>query len=164
MRRCDEFLTISEVAKRAGIATSALRFYESKGLIRSTRTSGNQRRYHPSMLRQISVIQVAQRLGVTLEEIGEAFTALPDNRTPNKRDWDRMAKRWGAQLDERIARMQRLRSQLNGCIGCGCLSLRQCDLLNPKDALATLGDGPRYVLEEPEEVAASIGVMNKDDE
>ncbi len=158
MRRNDEFLTISQVSKRAAISASALRFYETKGLIRSIRTAGNQRRYHPSMLRQISVIQVAQKLGVTLEEIAEEFSALPDNRIPNKNDWDKMAGHWGKQLDERIAQMQRLRKHLNGCIGCGCLSLKHCELVNPNDAVAEHGAGARYVLEEPELLASKIGI------
>ncbi|MET4692319.1 redox-sensitive transcriptional activator SoxR [Endozoicomonas lisbonensis] len=161
MRRNDKFLTISEVAERTGVAPSALRFYETRHLIRSVRTAGNQRRYHPSMLRQISVIQIAQKLGVTLEEIAQAFAALPDNRTPNKKDWDILARRWGRQLDERIAIMQRLRSQLNGCMGCGCLSMKHCELVNPNDAVASHGAGARYVMEAPEERFAEISSENK---
>ncbi|AMO54319.1 redox-sensitive transcriptional activator SoxR [Endozoicomonas montiporae] len=161
MRRNDKFLTISEVAERTGVAPSALRFYETKQLIRSIRTAGNQRRYHPSMLRQISVIQIAQKLGVTLEEIAKAFADLPENRTPNKKDWDKLARHWGKQLDERIAVMQRLRSQLNGCIGCGCLSMKHCELVNPDDAVASHGSGARYVMEEPEELFAEISSGGK---
>lgn len=152
----DKFLTISEVAERAGVAPSALRFYETRGLIRSIRTAGNQRRFHPSMLRQISVIQVAQKLGVTLEEIARAFASLPDNRTPTKRDWDKLARRWGKHLDERIAVMQRLRKHLNGCIGCGCLSLKNCALVNPDDAVAEHGAGARYVMEDSDELYAEV--------
>ena len=162
MPRDVKFLTISEVSERAGVAPSALRFYETRGLIRSIRTAGNQRRYHPSMLRQISVIQVAQKLGATLEEIAKAFASLPDNRTPTKKDWDKLARRWGKQLDERLAVMQRLRKHLNGCIGCGCLSMKSCGLFNPDDAVASHGAGARYVVEEPEELFADITSERKD--
>ncbi len=150
MKRDEKSLTISQVAKRTGLAASALRFYETKGLIRSTRTSGNQRRYHSSMLRKISVIQVAQKLGVTLSEISEAFASLPDDRSPTKKDWDKLARQWGQQLDERIAMLERLRTHLGGCIGCGCLSFKLCALVNPDDTIASHGAGPRYVLEETE--------------
>ncbi len=150
MKRNEKSLTISQVSERAGITASALRFYETKGLISSTRTAGNQRRYHSSMLRKISIIQVAQKLGVTLKEIAEAFESLPDNRNPTKKDWDRLALQWGKQLDQKIAMMERLRTHLNGCIGCGCLSVDLCALVNPDDALASRGSGPHYVLEEIE--------------
>ena len=151
MQKEPKFLTIGEAAARSGIATSALRFYETRGLIQSLRTEGNQRRYHISMLRRIAVIQVAQKLGLTLEEIAAALASLPDNRTPTKRDWDRLATKWGRQLDERIENLQRLRNNLSGCIGCGCLSMRKCALFNPDDEIASHGPGPRYLIEDPVE-------------
>ncbi|MGI9277178.1 MAG: redox-sensitive transcriptional activator SoxR [Endozoicomonas sp.] len=152
-----KFLAIGEVAERSGVASSALRFYETRGLIQSLRTGGNQRRYHPSMLRRIAVIQVAQTLGLTLEEIASALASLPDNRTPNKRDWDRLATKWGRQLDERIEQLQHLRHNLSGCIGCGCLSMRKCALFNPDDAISADGPGPRYLIDPPYEIDPETG-------
>lgn len=146
MARSNEELTIGETARRAGVATSTLRFYESRGLIHSLRTSGNQRRYARSTLRRISVIRVAQTLGLTLEEISDALSTLPSARTPTKRDWQLLSIRWRDQLDERIARMQQVRDKLSGCIGCGCLSLKSCALYNRGDEAASLGSGPRYLL------------------
>ncbi len=137
-----DWLTIGELAARSGVATSALRFYESKGLIASRRTDGNQRRYARATLRRVSVIRAAQTLGLSLREIAEALGALPDGRTPNKSDWARLSKRWQARLDRQIADLQALRDDLQGCIGCGCLSLRACALFNPGDELATRGPGP----------------------
>lgn len=152
MAKSVRYMTIGEAAERCDIATSALRFYESRGLVRSVRTEGNQRRYHPSMLRRISVIKAAQNLGLTLEEITEALASLPENRTPTKRDWERLSTHWGRQLDERILRMQTLRESLSTCIGCGCLSMRSCALFNADDFVAKRGNGPRYLLEDmPEE-------------
>ena len=139
-------LTISEIAKRCGVAASALRFYETKGLIQSTRTPGNQRRYHSSVVRRVSVIQVAQNLGLTLEEISQAFRSLPNERTPTKRDWEKLSRRWRHQLDERISRMQDMRDKLTDCIGCGCLSMQNCSLYNKDDNAASKGTGPRYLL------------------
>ena len=139
-------LTISEIAKRCGVAASALRFYETKGLIQSTRTSGNQRRYHSSVVRRVSVIRVAQNLGLTLEEVAQAFRSLPDERTPTKRDWEQLSKSWKHHLDERINRMQDIRDKLTGCIGCGCLSMQSCSLYNKEDNAAAKGTGPRYLL------------------
>jgi len=147
MRTDIKFLTIGQVAERCDIATSALRFYEQKGLIKSIRNSGNQRRYHPSMLRQISVITAAQNLGLTLQEISAALAALPDNRTPTKEDWEVMSKQWAQDLDTKIAQMQRLRSNLSGCIGCGCLSLTSCELFNANDRIAEEGNGPRFLID-----------------
>lgn len=141
-----EILTIGEVAQRSGVATSALRFYESKGLIESVRTDGNQRRFARSTIRVVSVIRAAQAIGLTLKEIQFALEALPDQRTPTKADWERMSRVWRDQLDERIAGLQSLREDLTGCIGCGCLSLKACALYNPQDAAARLGTGPRYLL------------------
>lgn len=141
-----EMLTIGEVAQRSGVATSALRFYESKGLIESVRTDGNQRRFSRSTIRVVSVIRAAQAIGLTLGEIQVALEALPAQRTPTQADWERMSRIWRDQLDERIAGLQSLREDLTGCIGCGCLSLKACALYNPRDAAARLGSGPRYLL------------------
>lgn len=135
------FLTVSELAQRSGIAASALRFYESRGLIASVRTSGNQRRFHPSMLRRIALIQVAQSVGFTLEEIAGELASLPMNRTATKRDWERVAVKWQKELAAKMARLQSLNDNLTGCIGCGCLSMKACRLLNPEDALAQQGNG-----------------------
>ena len=136
-------LTIGELAERSGVATSAIRFYESKGLLHSERTVGNQRRYEQSTLRRVSFIKAAQRVGLTLEEISEAMAMLPDNRTPTKADWTRLSRAWRERLDDQIARIELLRDRLDGCIGCGCLSLKKCALNNPGDWMATLGPGPR---------------------
>ena len=142
-------LTIGELATRVGVATSALRFYESEGLIESRRTEGNQRRYPRATLRRVSVIKAAQALGLTLREIQETFEALPDGRTPTKRDWQRLSRRWRQRLDQQIAGLEALRKDLDGCIGCGCLSLKVCSLFNPGDALAERGPGPRILMGEP---------------
>ncbi|MGV2986501.1 redox-sensitive transcriptional activator SoxR [Vibrio sp. E150_011] len=141
------FFTIGEAAKRSGVAASALRFYESKGLIHSIRTDGNQRRYHAATLRTISVIRAAQQVGVSLEEIRSALSSLPDARQPNKRDWERLSKRWASTLDQKILEMQRLRNNLDTCIGCGCLSLKSCGLFNPNDEVSSHGDGARFLIE-----------------
>lgn len=138
-------LSVGEVAKRSGVAVSTLHFYESRSLIRSRRNAGNQRRYSRDVLRRVAVIKVAQRTGIPLASIREALATLPDNRTPTKEDWRRLSACWKAELDERIARLTRLRDQLNGCIGCGCLSLRECPLRNPADRLAEQGPGPRLL-------------------
>ncbi len=127
--------------KRSGVAVSALHFYERKGLIRSLRTAGNQRRYARDVLRRIAVIRVAQRLGVPLQQVLDAFSVLPDQRTPTRVEWVRMSARWRGQLDTRISELQALRDQLTDCIGCGCLSLRRCRLSNPDDALGVGADG-----------------------
>ncbi len=138
-------LTPAQVAERSGVAVSALHFYEREGLIESERTAGNQRRYHREVLRRIAFIRTAQRVGISLADVGEALATLPAGRTPTKADWSRLSRRWRHDLDERIARLQRLRDDLDGCIGCGCLSLRSCRLQNPDDALATEGAGPRIL-------------------
>jgi MerR family redox-sensitive transcriptional activator SoxR len=143
-------LTIGALAERSGVAPSALRFYEAEGLIRSTRTTGGQRRYPREMLRRVSFIRAAQQVGLTLEEIRAALATLPDGRTPTHADWTRLARRWRPMLDARIAMLERLRDRLDGCIGCGCLSLRTCKLLNPDDVAAERGPGPRYVLDDDE--------------
>jgi MerR family redox-sensitive transcriptional activator SoxR len=138
-------LTIGELAHRSGVAQSALRFYEDKGLIHSTRTSGNQRRYSRAELRRVSFIRIAQQVGLSLEEIAAALASLPENRTPTKADWERLSRTWQARLDEQIALIERLRDRLTGCIGCGCLSLTACRLHNPGDIAATSGSGPVFV-------------------
>ena len=134
-------LTIGEVSARSGVALSALHFYEAKGLIHSGRSAGNQRRYARDVLRRIAVIKVAQRTGIPLADIREALSSLPQGRTPTAADWRRLSRRWHADLDARIARLTRLRDHLDGCIGCGCLSLKQCPLRNPDDRMAVLGPG-----------------------
>lgn len=142
----DERLTIGELAARAGVNTSALRFYEEEGLISSERTPGNQRRYARSTLRRVAVIRAAQRVGVPLREVGEALAALPANRTPTTKDWEGLSREWRGRLDDQIVSLCQLRDDLSGCIGCGCLSLKVCALFNPDDAAAHLGSGPRYLL------------------
>jgi MerR family redox-sensitive transcriptional activator SoxR len=128
-------LTVGYIAKRSDVKVSTLHFYETKGLIRSWRNSGNQRRYKPDVLRRIAVIKAAQKMGVTLDEIKITLESLPLNRTPNKNDWAKLSAQWQAQLDEKIAYMQRLRDKVEGCIGCGCLSMASCPLYNPNDIL-----------------------------
>jgi MerR family redox-sensitive transcriptional activator SoxR len=139
-------MTIGEVAERAGVATSALRFYESEGLIESTRSGGNQRRYHRDVLRRVAFVRAAQRVGLSLDEIRRALGSLPDGRTPTSKDWERLSRSWRPVLDARIAELQALRDRLDGCIGCGCLSLRACQLANPHDVAAAAGPGARYLL------------------
>jgi MerR family transcriptional regulator, redox-sensitive transcriptional activator SoxR len=148
-----ELLTIGDFAARSGVAQSALRYYEKEGLIRSTRTTGNQRRYHRSELRRVAFIRIAQQVGVSLDEIRVALASLPENRTPTKADWTRLSARWRKRLDERITLMERLRDQLTGCIGCGCLSLQRCSLVNPSDILAATGQGPRVLLGKQNDLA-----------
>ena len=146
MSALPEEVTIGELAERCGVATSALRFYESRGLIHSRRTSGNQRRYERAMLRRVSVIKAGQQLGLPLGEIGRALSALPEGRTPNRKDWERLSRFWRQQLDERIEALERLRDTLDGCIGCGCLSLQVCSLFNANDGVSNNGPGPRILL------------------
>src|SRR5213078_1291349 len=141
-----DWLSIGQVADRTGVATSALRYYEREGLIRSTRTSGDQRRYHREVLRRVAFIRIAQRVGLTLDDIRAALASLPEERTPTKADWAKLSKSWRPQLDAQIAVLERLRDELTSCIGCGCLSLKACALYNPEDAAATYGAGPRYLL------------------
>lgn len=138
-------LTIGQLAERAGVATSAIRFYEAEGLVSSVRTAGNQRRYEQSTLRRIAFIRTAQRVGLSLEEIGAALATLPDGRVPTRADWTRLSKVWRPRLDEQIERIERLRDQLDSCIGCGCLSLKTCALTNPGDVVASLGPGPVFL-------------------
>lgn len=138
-------LTVGEVAERAGVAVSTLHFYEGEGLITSWRNSGNQRRYAREVLRRVAVIKVAQRTGIPLKEIREALAMLPEKRTPTTDDWKRLSARWRGQLNERIERLTRLRDQLDGCIGCGCLSVDSCPLRNPGDRLGREGAGARLL-------------------
>lgn len=139
-------LSVGEVAERAGVAVSALHFYERKGLIRSHRTGGNQRRYDRDVLRRLAIIRMGQELGVPLAEIGDQLEALPDGRPAGKADWARLSGRWRDRLDRRITLMTRLRDELTGCIGCGCLSLKTCPLYNRDDSLSSEGSGPRRML------------------
>jgi len=142
----DDWLSIGQVAERTGVAPSALRYYEREGLIQSSRTAGDQRRYPREVLRRVAFVRIAQRVGLTLEEIRTALASLPEERTPTKADWARLSNSWRPQLDAQIAVLQRLRDELTSCIGCGCLSLKACALYNPEDAAATYGAGPRYLL------------------
>lgn len=137
-------LTISEVSKRAGVASSALRFYEELGLIRSERAGSGHRRYQRAVLRRIAFIVFAQRMGLTLEEVGAELKKLPENRVPERSDWAKISGGWTRRIDERVAELERLRAGLTQCIGCGCLSLKQCRLANPGDAAGSRGPGPRY--------------------
>jgi MerR family redox-sensitive transcriptional activator SoxR len=139
-------ITISELSARSGVAASALRYYESLGLIASERTAGNQRRYRRSVLRRVAVIRAAQAMGVPLATVAAAFDALPGRRDPTAADWARLSRRWHTELDERIRTLERLRDQLTSCIGCGCLSLERCSLFNPQDGASRLGQGARYLL------------------
>lgn len=137
-------LSIGEVSKRSGVAASALRFYEEKGLITSERASGGRRHYPRPVLRRIAFIVFAQRIGLSLEEIGTELAKLPPDRAPKRRDWARLSSSWTGRIDERIAELERLKSGLTECIGCGCLSLERCKLANPHDRASQLGPGPRY--------------------
>lgn len=143
MKAPTDLLTIGEVALRAGIATSAVRFYEDRGLITSERTEGNQRRYRRHVLRRISVILAAKRMGIPLSEVAEVLASLPDERMPTKRDWQRISRRWAGLLEARRRAIEELEREITGCIGCGCLSLQRCRLLNPEDELGEQGPGPR---------------------
>jgi MerR family transcriptional regulator, redox-sensitive transcriptional activator SoxR len=138
-------LSVGEVAARSGVAVSAIHFYEAKGLIRSRRNPGNQRRYRREVLRLVAVIKVAQRIGIPLAMIRDALATLPHGRTPTAGDWRKLSAVWKQNLDERIERMMRLRDSLTGCIGCGCLSLKVCPLRNPRDRLGEQGPGPRLL-------------------
>jgi MerR family redox-sensitive transcriptional activator SoxR len=145
--------TVGEIAARAGVATSALRYYEDEGLIHSERNAAGHRRYHADVLRRVAFVRTAQLVGLSLSDIRRALSSLPDGRTPTARDWAVLARAWRPQLDDRIAVLTRMRDQLDECIGCGCLSLTSCGLWNPGDAAAELGDGPRYLLADERPVA-----------
>jgi MerR family redox-sensitive transcriptional activator SoxR len=136
-------LSVGQVADRSGVAVSALHFYESEGLITSRRTEGNQRRYPREVLRRVAFIRASQEVGIPLRRIKAALDQLPQNRTPTRRDWERLSTAWRSDLDDRIARLEHLRDRLTGCIGCGCLSLQLCKLVNPDDVLGRNGPGPR---------------------
>ena len=142
-------MSVGEVAQRSGVPISTLHFYEARGLIRSHRTAGNQRRFDRDVLRRVSIIRVAQDVGIPLAQIGAALAALPDARTPTRDDWIALSQRWAADLDRRIAQLQKLRDGLGDCIGCGCLSLESCPIRNGDDRLADEGPGPRRLLLEP---------------
>jgi MerR family redox-sensitive transcriptional activator SoxR len=146
-RKAARPFTAGEVAYRSGVAVSALHFYEARGLIASWRSSGNQRRYSRDVLRRVAIIKVAQRLGLPLSMIKAAIDSLPGGRTPTARDWRRLSGEWRCELDRRIALLQRLRGELDGCIGCGCLSLKVCGLRNPADAMGEQGAGARLLEE-----------------
>ncbi|WP_260960616.1 redox-sensitive transcriptional activator SoxR [Pseudomonas citri] len=141
-------LTVGQVAARSGVAVTALHFYEAKGLIKSTRNQGNQRRYPRGVLRRVALIKVAQRLGIPLAEIGEALKSLPDDRAPTAADWQTLSAQWSRNLDERINQLIALRDRLDGCIGCGCLSMEGCPLRNQGDVLGQRGPGA-HLLDEP---------------
>jgi MerR family redox-sensitive transcriptional activator SoxR len=141
-----KLLTIGELAARSGVATSALRYYESRGLIASERASSGHRRYPRAVIRRVAFIVFAQRVGLTLEEIGETLARLPGDRVPARADWAALSAPWSARIDARIAELERLRAGLTECIGCGCLSLDRCALANPDDRAARRGPGPRYLL------------------
>jgi len=141
-----DLLTIGEIAQRAGVATSAIRYYEERGLLSSTRTSGGQRRFPREAIRRIAFVTAAQRVGRSLDEIGVTLAELPDERTPDSGDWERIASTWRPRLDQQIEALVALRDQLDSCIGCGCLSLGRCAIYNPNDRAATLGAGARYLL------------------
>jgi MerR family transcriptional regulator, redox-sensitive transcriptional activator SoxR len=144
-------LTIGELAERSGVAPSALRYYEAQGLIDATRSEGGQRRFAPQQLRRVSFIRVAQEVGLTLDEIRDALHSLPERRTPTEKDWERLSTAWRPRIDAQIRLLERLRDRLDGCIGCGCLSLRSCKLLNPDDEIGRHGPGPRYIIEDDED-------------
>ena len=137
-------LTIGEVARRSGVAASALRFYEERGLISAERAGSGHRRFPRPVLRRIAFIVFAQRIGLTLDEIGRELARLPRERAPDRRDWARLGRSWTARIDQRIAELERLKAGLTDCIGCGCLSIQRCRLANPGDRAARLGPGPRY--------------------
>jgi MerR family transcriptional regulator, redox-sensitive transcriptional activator SoxR len=145
MARMPNHLTIGELSYRSGVAASALRFYETVGLVESERTIGNQRRYPRHMLRRVAFIRAAQRVGLSLEEIQSALSSLPDGRTPTRSDWVRVSLAWTARIDHQIADLERLKTKLTGCIGCGCLSLKACSLSNPDDIEGSRGPGPAWL-------------------
>ena len=138
----EDLLSVGEVSRRTGVAVSALHYYEQLGLIASSRTSGNQRRYPRFMIRRISLVLVAKRLGIPLADVADVFATLPTDGQPSSRDWHRMSRRWQTQLDAKKQEIERLQHELTGCIGCGCLSMKSCRLLNPDDTLAERGAGP----------------------
>ena len=147
-------LTIGELAERSGVAASALRYYEERGLIESERNSGGHRRYRRPTIRRVAFITFAQRVGLSLEEIRTELAKLPGNRTPKAADWEKLSASWTARIDDRIAELERLREGLSSCIGCGCLSLERCELANPGDRAGARGSGPRYWIGDPRPAGA----------
>jgi MerR family transcriptional regulator, redox-sensitive transcriptional activator SoxR len=145
----DELLSIGEVARRSGVASSALRFYEQRGLIESERAGSGHRHYRRAVLRRIAFVVFAQRIGLTLDEIADELSKLPENRVPTRSDWAKLSSSWTARIEERIAELERLRAGLTECIGCGCLSLDRCKLSNPGDRAGRRGPGPRYWVGDP---------------
>ena len=143
--KTSDLLTVGEVARRSGLATSALRFYERQGLIRATRTAGGQRRFERNVLRRLAFIRAARNVGLSLDEVAAALATLPDGRTPTRADWTRLSHGWRQRLDEQIAALTALRDGLDSCIGCGCLSLRRCAISNPGDIAARGGPGAAYL-------------------
>ena len=143
MKKNNELLSVGQIAERSGLAISTLHFYEQKGLIRSERNAANQRRYPRYVLRMLAVIRIAQSLGISLSEIRESLDTLPSSRPPNASDWKRLSSKWHAKLDHRIEQLTILRDQLAGCIGCGCLSVKECPLRNPDDQASKSGAGPQ---------------------
>ena len=144
--RPDPLLTIGDLARRTGLSVSAIRFYETRGLVHAVRTAGNQRRFPRSDIRRLSFALIAQQLGLSLEEIAQALSGLPDGRAPSRQDWARISGKLRAALDQRIMMLERTRENLDGCIGCGCLSLDRCSLYNPGDRASRGGVGPRFLL------------------
>ena len=134
--------TVGKVAKRCGVKVSTLHFYEEKGLIHSSRNAGNQRRYRADVIRRVSVIKAAQKMGVSLASIKQAFSTLPEQRTPTQKDWQKLSSKWKGELNQRIAYLERLRESLTGCIGCGCLSMKKCPIYNSDDTLGKNKSGP----------------------
>lgn len=143
-----QLLTIGELSERSGVPHSALRFYEDQGLLHPTRSDGGQRRYHRDALRRVGFVRVAQEVGLSLAEIREALSSLPDRRTPTQADWERLSRSWQPRIDHQIRVLERLRDRLSACIGCGCLSLAVCKIVNADDLAGVRGPGPRYVLDD----------------
>lgn len=155
--KATDLLPIGELARRTGLSVSAIRFYEARGLIQAIRTRGNQRRFLRADIRRLSFLMIAQQLGVGLDEIGRELADLPQGRTPTGRDWTAISARFAANLDRRIATLTRVRERLDGCIGCGCLSLDRCALYNPGDRQGLRGPGPRQLIEDTADTARSAG-------
>ncbi|MFE4499495.1 redox-sensitive transcriptional activator SoxR [Rhodococcus sp. NPDC056743] len=145
IRKSDELLSIGEVSARTGVAVSAVRYYETLGLVPAVRTTGNMRKFPRHAIRRVTLIQLAVRFGIPLSEVGEVFASLPEGRTPNKRDWAKISTAWNERLEDRKQAIARLQQELTGCIGCGCLSLQTCNLLNPADELGLGGQGARRI-------------------
>ena len=155
--RASESMTITDVARRSGVASSALRFYESRGLIASERTGSGHRRYPRAVLRRIAFIVFAQKIGLSLDEIAGELAKLPRNRVPERSDWAKLSAGWTRRIDDRIAELNRLRAGLTQCIGCGCLTLQQCQLANPRDAVGRAGAGPRFWIDQSRQTRRADG-------